>query len=476
MGARRDVSCFSSSALPPPISASPGLLSALDQAVGDLENSFLHSCVTMSEASYPGTNTTDPDTRRGALPTGTERTSETAKEIADSSEQKAEFPLSVSMSVVSRPLSGVLVGWPQAAGTPRFSGQPEGAVVRTGDSQVLGCEVNADLVSFVRWERDREPVEAGPRVYTLPSGTLVVSNATEADAGTYRCVLENAGPTKTSEEAELQVLPETWAWRQLEFLQQPGPTSRAVGEGAVLPCVVSGYPPAYVRWTHDGDPVDESDGRFLVLGGGSLQIFNLTEEDAGIYFCLADNANDSIEAQTELTVQELRKCGRKVSSVSGTTTWCDLASEDARALFIYPEIKGERESKLSPFFPAAPPQFLKRPADTYAREAADVLLECEVAGSPAPTIRWLKNGDAVIPSDYFRIVKEQNLQVLGLVKSDEGFYQCLVENEAGNSQASAQLIILDQACVSMSAVVPGCGSVWRVRNFPPVRAERLVTL
>ncbi|XP_035379625.1 neogenin 1a isoform X3 [Electrophorus electricus] len=291
------------------------------------------------------------------------------------------------------------------AGTPRFSGQPEGAVVRTGDSQVLGCEVNADLVSFVHWERDREPVEAGPRVYTLPSGTLVVSNATEADAGTYRCVLENAGPTKTSEEAELQVLPETWAWRQLEFLQQPGPTSRAVGEGALLPCVVSGYPPAYVRWTHDGDPVDESDGRFLVLGGGSLQIFNLTEEDAGIYFCLADNANDSIEAQTELTVQ-------------------------------------------------APPQFLKRPADTYAREAADVLLECEVAGSPAPTIRWLKNGDAVIPSDYFRIVKEQNLQVLGLVKSDEGFYQCLVENEAGNSQASAQLIILDQDVATPSPSPP----------------------
>lgn len=39
--------------------------------------------------------------------------------------------------------------------------------------------------------------------------------------------------------------------------------------------------------------------------------------------------------------------------------------------------------------------------------------------------------------------KEHSLQVLGLVKSDEGFYQCLAENEAGNIQASAQLIILD---------------------------------
>lgn len=40
--------------------------------------------------------------------------------------------------------------------------------------------------------------------------------------------------------------------------------------------------------------------------------------------------------------------------------------------------------------------------------------------------------------------KEQNLQVQGLMKTDEGFYQCLAENEVGNIQASAQLIILDQ--------------------------------
>lgn len=39
--------------------------------------------------------------------------------------------------------------------------------------------------------------------------------------------------------------------------------------------------------------------------------------------------------------------------------------------------------------------------------------------------------------------REHNLQVLGLVKSDEGFYQCLAENDAGNIQSSAQLIILD---------------------------------
>lgn len=40
-----------------------------------------------------------------------------------------------------------------------------------------------------------------------------------------------------------------------------------------------------------------------VLGGGSLQISNLTEEDAGIYTCMADNGNATIEAQAQLTLQ-----------------------------------------------------------------------------------------------------------------------------------------------------------------------------
>uniref|UniRef100_A0A3P9AKM5 Neogenin 1b n=1 Tax=Esox lucius TaxID=8010 RepID=A0A3P9AKM5_ESOLU len=275
------------------------------------------------------------------------------------------------------------------AGTPRFSSQPAAASARPGESQVMACDVNPDLVPFVRWEREREPLELNSRLVQLPSGALVVSNASEADAGLYRCVVENAGPAKISEEAPLSILPETGEDRKLEFLVEPLPVTKVVGAGVLLPCVVTGYPAPYVRWMNSRLCL----GKLEVVGGGSLQIYNLTEADAGVYTCLADNANGTIEARTELTVQ-------------------------------------------------APPQFLKRPANIYAHESMDIVFECEVTGFPAPTVKWVKNGDAVIPSDYFKII-EHNLQVLGLVKSDEGFYQCLAENEAGNVQSSAQLIILE---------------------------------
>lgn len=55
-------------------------------------------------------------------------------------------------------------------------------------------------------------------------------------------------------------------------------------------------------------------------------------------------------------------------------------------------------------FSAVPPQFVKRPANIYAHESMDIVFECEVSGTPAPTVKWVKNGDAVIPSDYFKII------------------------------------------------------------------------
>lgn len=55
------------------------------------------------------------------------------------------------------------------------------------------------------------------------------------------------------------------------------------------------------------------------------------------------------------------------------------------------------------FFPV-PPQFLNYPSNTYAYESSDIEMECAVTGNPQPTVRWMKNGEAVIPSDYFQIV------------------------------------------------------------------------
>lgn len=255
------------------------------------------------------------------------------------------------------------------AGLPRFASQPEPSSVYIGNSAVLNCEVNADLVPFVRWEQNKQPLLLDDRVIKLPSGMLVISNATEGDGGLYRCMVESGGPPKYSEEAELKVLPDPGATSSLVFLKQPSSLVRVIGQSAVLPCVASGLPTPAIRWMKNEETVDtESSGRLVLLAGGSLEINDVTEDDAGTYFCIADNGNETIEAHAELTVQ-------------------------------------------------AQPEFLKQPTNIYAHESMDIVFECEVTGKPTPTVKWVKNGDMVIPSDYFKIVKEHNLQVLPVVSS-----------------------------------------------------------
>uniref|UniRef100_A0A670JGZ8 Neogenin n=1 Tax=Podarcis muralis TaxID=64176 RepID=A0A670JGZ8_PODMU len=282
------------------------------------------------------------------------------------------------------------------AGLPRFISQPESASVYRGNSIVLNCEVNADLAPFVRWELDHEPLFLDDRVFKLPSGALIISNATDEDGGTYCCIIEIGGSPKYSDEAEIKVLPDPWEFcLKSGVLRQPSSLTKITGQNAVLPCVATGIPIPVIRWTRNEEElVTESSKNYLLLAGGTLKINDITEDDAGTYTCIADNGNETIEAQADLIVQ-------------------------------------------------APPEFLKQPSNIYAHESMDIVFECDVTGKPTPTVKWVKNGDVVIPSDYFKIVNEHDLQVLGLVKSDEGFYQCIADNDVGNIQSGAQLIILD---------------------------------
>jgi neogenin len=87
--------------------------------------------------------------------------------------------------------------------------------VYAGNNAILNCEVNADLVPFVRWEQNKQPLLLDDRVVKLPSGTLVISNVTEGDGGLYRCIVESGGPPKYSDEAELKVLSGINSWSGL---------------------------------------------------------------------------------------------------------------------------------------------------------------------------------------------------------------------------------------------------------------------
>ncbi|CAM9982991.1 unnamed protein product [Lampetra fluviatilis] len=284
------------------------------------------------------------------------------------------------------------------AGAVRVAAGPGHVSVHAGDGAVLPCEVSGEPRPSVRWIKDvgepgGEP-GAARRVVTLPDGALQISRAEPSDAGTYRCVAENAAFSRTGDDIRLTVVPEPGVARRAAFLRVPKDVEALLGQAAMLECSASGFPRPTVRWEKGGKAVHESE-HVKVVGGGHLLVEVVTPGDTGLYSCTVGEGADTMQASAVLTVH-------------------------------------------------APPRFSFPPRDALAHEGADVELACGVEGNPAPSIKWLKNGDTVIPGDYFHIAEEHTLKILGVVKSDEGMYQCVAENEHGNVQAGARLLVADR--------------------------------
>lgn len=85
-------------------------------------------------------------------------------------------------------------------------------------------------------------------------------------------------------------------------------------------------------------------------------------------------------------------------------------------------------------------------------EKTEAIFNCKLKGSPAPEVRWTKDGLPLQMSDYI-IENEDHLRIMGLVTSDSGFYQCHASNELGSIQAIAQLVVLPNSkCRNSQAI------------------------
>ncbi|KIH53115.1 fibronectin type III domain protein, partial [Ancylostoma duodenale] len=215
------------------------------------------------------------------------------------------------------------------------------------------------------------------------SSSLEIASVQPRHEGEYKCVVEGAGKRRTSLSGRLRIdtgIPS----QELTFLSSPRVQTAKEGDDIILECLVSSQGSAEVRWLKDTRQVAIDGLRIRRVGISSLLLSNVMGTDSGLYTCRASNTHDSLDRTVAVHV-------------------------------------------------AVEPKLTVLPQSKIALETADVEFECLSTGSPTPTLSWFKNGEAIIASDYF-VVEPTRLRILGLVKADQGVYQCIADNEAGSDQ------------------------------------------
>ncbi|KAM4877133.1 hemicentin-2 [Thomomys bottae] len=74
---------------------------------------------------------------------------------------------------------------------PVIQMEPQDMAVRPGEDVVLQCQATGEPAPTVEWLRAGQPLQAGPRLQTLPDGSLWLEHIQAGDAGTYECVAHN---------------------------------------------------------------------------------------------------------------------------------------------------------------------------------------------------------------------------------------------------------------------------------------------
>ena len=92
-----------------------------------------------------------------------------------------------------------------------------------------------------------------------------------------------------------------------------------------------------------------------------------------------------------------------------------------------------------------PPHLVLEPSSVALSVKTDVRLMCGAGGIPAPTVTWFKDGGRMRLEDgYVQPAVGGDLEIFGLLASDNGFYQCMATNSLGGVQSGAQLVVLKQ--------------------------------
>ncbi|KFZ56003.1 Cell adhesion molecule-related/down-regulated by oncogenes, partial [Antrostomus carolinensis] len=265
----------------------------------------------------------------------------------------------------------------------------------------LECVVGGSPPASVRWVKDgRDALRKGR--WKLLHSHLVTDKLEVSDSGNYSCVVGNELGAVKYVNYSLTVLEPASISKGLQD------ETAAVGATVHFWCDVRGIPAPTLSWLHNAAPLRLSP-RHLPMGN-RLRILNVTQEDSGLYQCIAENGVGFAQSTGRLRVQ---------------------------------------------------------PASITVTAGEDVTLSCNATGQPLPIIRWYDSrglltnhpsqllhskpqkppeatlGSSVTGPTYFSVSQtgSSSLRLRNVTLERAGEYTCEAINEHGSVVSKAFLTV-----------------------------------
>ncbi|XP_029375004.1 roundabout homolog 1-like isoform X2 [Echeneis naucrates] len=384
-----------------------------------------------------------------------------------------------------------------------FRQNPVDVMVAVGEPAVLECQPpRGHPEPTISWRKDGTNLDDRDERITIRSGKLMITNTRKSDAGKYICVGTNMVGERESEIAELTVL------ERPTFVKRPSSVVVLADESVEFHCVVQGDPVPTIRWRKDDSDLPK--GRFEILEDHTLIVRQVASSDEGSYTCVVENMVGKSEASATLTVHvntvppafAIRPRNQVVTVGRTVTFQCEATGNPQPAIF------WQREGSESLLFSYQPPQPYSRlsvsqmgsltitdvqhtdggfyscqalniagsvitkallevtdsgsdhpppvirqgPINQTVPVDTTVVLGCQTAGLPPPTVRWKKDGlEVSLVDSRLSLTDAGSLEIHYTKLGDTGFYTCVASNPNGEASWTAYLQVQEFGVVVQSS-------------------------
>uniref|UniRef100_A0A673WMN2 Neural cell adhesion molecule L1-like n=1 Tax=Salmo trutta TaxID=8032 RepID=A0A673WMN2_SALTR len=276
---------------------------------------------------------------------------------------------------------------------PYWVKEPLSLLYSPGETVRLDCQADGIPTPTVTWSINGEPVtDTDPR-RRVSGGVLVLKDVVFGDTAVYQCEATNKhGNILNNTYIYVIELP-------AQILSSDGVVYQ-VTEGGVarLHCEAFGSPRPQVTWeSEDLQDVLLSDSRVSQLTNGTLELFNSSREDSGVYTCSITHSNTSITAHLEVLKRTVMLIGPQAVQVTrGGDSW----------------------------------------------------LDCHFSFDPhlnRPLILWRKDGQKIMessPGDKYTTFGNGTLRVTDVQSADGGLYSCEVITDLDSVLASGSITVV----------------------------------